>query len=199
MAEVPADFLQLRSRRGADIWDEMWEGVLHTPPAPNIEHQDFEYQLEAWLRTRWSHVRGRRVYHGVNLAPRGGWPNDYRIPDLVLLAAECAAKNRGEWLEGPPTVVIEIHSPGDEALEKLPFYAKLGVPEVWIIDRDSRAVEIYALRAGGRQERIAPAPDGWLRSTATGVQLRPERDRKLAIQMASDAASLRLLPEVGND
>ncbi len=45
MAEVPADFLHERRQRGADIWDEMWEGVLHMPPAPNIEHQDFEYQL----------------------------------------------------------------------------------------------------------------------------------------------------------
>jgi Uma2 family endonuclease len=110
------------------------------------------------------------------------------------LAEDCAAKNRGECLEGPPTVVIEIHSPGDEALEKLPFYANLGVPEVWIIDRDSRAVEIYALRGRG-QERIAPTADGWLQSAATGVQLRTERDGRLAIEVAGDSATLRLLPE----
>ena len=30
--------------------------------------------------------------------------------------------------------MIEIRSPEDEALEKLPFYAALGVPEVWIFD-----------------------------------------------------------------
>ncbi len=198
MAEVPADFLQLRRHRGADIWDEMWEGVLHMPPAPNIAHQDFEYALEAWLRTYWAYVPERRVYHGVNVAPAGGWPDDYRIPDLVLLAEDCAAKNCGEWLEGPPTVVIEIHSPGDEALDKLPFYASLGVPEVWVIDRDSRAVEIHTLRAGG-QERIAPSPDGWLHSVATGIQLRPQRGGKLAIRMASDMASVRFLPETGNE
>jgi Uma2 family endonuclease len=131
------------------------------------------------------------------LAPVGGWPNNYRIPDLVLLATDCAAKNCGECLEGPPTVVIEIHSPGDEALEKLPFYARLGVPEVWVIDRDSRAVEIYALHAGV-QERIAPALDGWLHSSATGIQLRRERDGKLAIKIADNPASLRFLPDVEN-
>ena len=197
IAEVPADFLELRRRRGADIRDEMWEGVLHMPPAPNIEHQDFEGQLEAWVRTHWASARGRRVYHGVNLAPRGGWPNNYRIPDLVLLTADCPARNCGECLEGPPTVVIEIRSPGDETLEKLPFYANLGVPEVWVIDRDSRAVAIYALRAG-TQERITPVADGWLHSAATGIQLRTERDATLAIQMAGDPASLRFLPEPGN-
>ena len=195
MAEVPADFLQQRRHRGADIWDEMWEGVLHMPPAPNIEHQDFEYQLETWLRAHWADVLGRHVDHGVNLAPVGGWPNNYRIPDLILLAADCMAKDCGEWLEGPPTVVIEIHSPGDEAREKLPFYANLGVPEVWIIDRDSRAVEIHALRDGG-QEPIAPAPDGWLHSAATGIRLQ-QQSGKLAIEMAGDPTSLRFLPEVG--
>jgi len=196
MPDVPASFLKQRHDLGADRWDEMWEGVLHMPPAPNIEHQDFEGQLEAWLRAHWACVPKRRVYHGINLAAVGGWPKNYRIPDLLLLAEGCKAKNRGDWLEGPPSVVIEIHSPGDEALEKLPFYAALGVPEVWVIDRDSRAVEIHALGAGG-QACIVPAADGWLHSAATSIQLRQQSDRKLAIQMTGDPASVRFLPDIG--
>ena len=43
-------------------------------------------------------------------------------------------------------MVVEIQSPGDETYEKLPFYAELGVSEVWIINRDSRSIEVYALR-----------------------------------------------------
>ena len=50
------------------------------------------------------------------------------------------------YFEGAPTVVVEIRSPGDETMEKLPFYAKLGVPEVWIIDRDTRQPELYLLK-----------------------------------------------------
>ena len=61
----------------------------------------------------------------------------------------------GECLEGPPTVVIEIRSPDDETLEKLPFYAKLGVPEVWVIDRDSRAVEIEPTRYIGYNSLVS--------------------------------------------
>ena len=71
-------------------------------------------------------------------------------------------------------MTIEIHSPGDEAYEKLPFYAKLGVPEVWIIHRDSRAVEIQ-VRGGDEYECLKPAADGWLHSTAEGVQTRTKR------------------------
>ena len=119
MAEVPADFLQRRRHRGADIWDEMWEGVLHMPPARTSNTRISNTSWKPGSARTGRTCAGRRVYHGVNLVPAGGWPDDYRIPDLVLLAADCAAKNRGEWLEGPPTVVIEIHSPGDEAWEKL--------------------------------------------------------------------------------
>ncbi len=193
MLDVHAEFLEERRRWGADRWDEMWDGVLHMAPAPNIEHQGFEDQLLTWFYTHWRKLPGRRVYSGINVAPRGGWPKNYRIPDLVLLDADCPAKNRGAYLEGPPTVAIEVHSPGDEAYEKLPFYAKLGVPEVWIIHRDSRAVEIHALRRGDYQ-RLAPAADGWLQS-GVGVQLRTKRGRKLAIQMAGEQETLRLLPE----
>lgn len=193
MLDVRSDFLEQRRRFGADRWDEMWDGVLHMPPMPVIEHQDFEYQLEEWFRTHWARVASRRVYHDINVAPRDGWPNNYRIPDIVLLDCDCPAKDRNKYLQGPPTVAIEIHSPGDEAYEKLSFYAKLGVPEVWIIHRDSRAVEIYAL-CGGQQQRVEPAADGWLHS-ATGIQLRTKRGRKLAIQIEGDPDTLRLLPD----
>ena len=56
-------------------------------------------------------------------------------------------------------MVVEIRSPGDETMEKLPFYAQLGVPEVWIIDRDTKVPELYVLRAG-RYENSAGG--GWL-------------------------------------
>jgi Uma2 family endonuclease len=193
MLDVPSDFLEERRRLGADRWDEMWDGVLHMAPAPIIEHQDFEFELEEWLRTHWACVTGRRVHHDINVAPRGGWPKNYRIPDIVLLDVDCPAKNRRDYLEGPPTVAIEIHSPGDEAYEKLPFYGELGVPEVWIINRDSRAVEVRSLH-GGDYTLLEPAADGWLHSRV-GVQLRTRRGRKLAIQNKGKPGTLRLLPD----
>ena len=50
IADVPQHLLDSRARNGADQWDEMWEGVLHMPPAPNREHQGLEWELETWLR-----------------------------------------------------------------------------------------------------------------------------------------------------
>jgi Uma2 family endonuclease len=180
-------------RTGADRWDEMWDGELHMPPPPSVDHQDFEWSLETWLRVRWAPTEGARVYHNVAVAPQGGWPNDYRAPDLVLLLPACTAINRGPYFEGGPDVVVEIHSPGDEAYEKLRFYAGLGVSEVWIIHRDTKQPEIHLLRRG-RYKKQAARADGWLRSPTTGVEMRVGRPGKLAVRLAGDDATRQELP-----
>ena len=162
-------------------------------PAPSRSHQDILMDMCAWLRFHWARARGSRVNLEVNLASPGGWPNDFRIPDLVLLTPDCFHIDHDVYFEGAPTVVAEIRSPGDETMEKLPFYAQLGVPEVWVIDRDTKLPELYRLLAGG-YERQSPAADGWLHSPATGVRLRGE-GKRLALQLADDEATRRLLPE----
>jgi len=59
--EVPPDILAWRKRTGADMWDEMWDGVLHMAPLPNREHQNFVSVMETYLRRRWARPRGMRV------------------------------------------------------------------------------------------------------------------------------------------
>ena len=194
MPEVPQHILQWRKRTGADQWDEVWEGVLHMPPAPNREHQELEGALERWLWAHWAEPQGARVYHQINVASVGGWPHDYRIPDLVLLTPDRFHIDHNEYFEGAPTVVVEIHSSGDEAHDKMPFYAELGVPEVWVIDRGSKVPEVYAL-AGDRYERQAPDHEGWIHSSAANVQLREHPGRKLALQIAGEPSTLGIVPE----
>jgi Uma2 family endonuclease len=194
LAEVPEMLLQWRTRSGADKWDEMWEGVLHMPPMPNREHQNFEFELEAWLREHWARPRGNKVYHAINLSGRTDWTQDYRIPDLVLLTAARLDIDRNEYFQGPPEVVVEIHSPGDEAYEKLPFYAQLGVPEVWILDRDAKTPEVHVLEAGEYRPRASDAT-GWTLSPATGIEMRAESGAKLAIRLAGQPETLALVPE----
>jgi len=194
MPGVPGQILELRKRTGADRWDEMWEGVLHMPPMPSRRHQELEGALERWLWTHWAQPQGNRVYHQINVASADGWPNDYRIPDLVLVTPDRFHIDRDDYFEGPPTAVVEIRSPGDETEEKLPFYAKIGVPEVWVIDRDTRSPKVHLLR-GAEYEIAAADEDGWVTSPATAVQLRAEPPAKLGIRLAHHAGSFRLLPE----
>ena len=72
IADVPSSLLESRHRTGTDRWDEVWDGVLHTPPMPNQDHQALEGTLEHWLRTFWAKPKGNKVYHQINLAAPGG-------------------------------------------------------------------------------------------------------------------------------
>lgn len=193
MAEVPEHLLAWRKSTGAERWDEIWEGVLHMPPVPNREHQDFLDALKTWLDLRWAERGGGRVHREVNLVVPGGWPDkDYRIPDLILLTPDRFGIDHNEYFEGAPLVVVEIHSPGDESYDKFDFYARLGVPEIWIIDRDTKAPDVYVFQDPDyRQEQ--PRDDGWTRSPLTGVLMQRRSDGKLDIQRDDDPATRRAL------
>jgi Uma2 family endonuclease len=192
--EVPPETLAWRKRTGNDKFDEMWDGVLHMSRAPARSHQDLLGQLMLWLGPHWANPHGNRAYVQINVTLPGGWPDNYRIPDLVLLSPDRFHIDRDLYFEGAPTVVVEIRSPGDETMEKLPFYAQLGVPEVWILDRDTRVPELYVLQAG-QYHLASPAADGCLHSAATGIRLRGEAGNRLALQYQADESTRRVLPE----
>lgn len=193
MPDIPPEILKWRQRTGADQFDEMWEGVLHMAPAPTRRHQDLQGSLFMYLQNYWARPLGAKVYCQINVASIGGWPEDYRIPDLVLLTPERFCIDKDSYFEGPPSVAVEIRSPNDESYEKLSFYEALGIPEVWIIDRDTKQPELYILRSG-RYEKQAPV-NGWFRSDETGVELRIGQPGKLAIRIAGDDATCVELPE----
>jgi len=164
------------------------------PPSPNREHQGLEWAIETWLRQYWAGPRGCKVYHQINVASIGGWPDNYRIPDLVLLTPERFAIDHNEYFEGAPAVVCEIHSPGDEAYEKMPFYSEFGVPELWIIDRDTKRPEVYVLEGTAYAKQPAGS-EGWLHSLATGIELRGATGQKLALRIGGDPNTGRLVPQ----
>ncbi len=188
MLEVPDSLLEQRRTSGADQWDEAWHGVLHMVPPPNVMHQDLEWQIETWLRMHWQPTRaGNLVYHQVALSPIENWVKDYRTPDVVLFNSDDAENLRDTYCHGPCTVAIEIRLPNDESLAKLEFYAKSGVSEVWIIDRDGRQPEIHVLQHGNYQVP-SPSTDGWLRSSVVSVMMKCE-ENKLAFQIPNHTST----------
>ena len=167
-------------------------GVLHTAPTPNRDHQELAGHVWKWLREHWAQPGGNRADPPRNVVSVGGWPHDYRIPDVVLLTPDRFEFDRNDYVEGPPAVVVEVRSPGDETYEKLPFYAALGVPEVWIVDHDSKQPQVNVLIEG--DYTLQPAgSEGWMLSPTTSVRLRPENG-KLAMQLGEDGGTKRLLP-----
>ena len=192
--DIPDQWLQDFPGRHDDRWDEMWEGVLHVPPCATADHQDFGGQLYSWLHVNWAKPNGCRAYPAVNISDReDDWTTNYRIPDLSLLTADRFHINRNDFFFGAPLVVVEVRSPRDESYEKLPFYASLGVPEVWIIDRDSKHPEIYTLNHGQYVTAVAD-DDDWTLSEATGIRMKATDVKKLAIELAGDASTHDELP-----
>src|SRR5262245_47798647 len=181
MPVVYPEILESRKRTGADQWDEMWEGVLHMPPMPTNRHQELGSHLEGYVRFNWARRRKAKVFREVNLASVGGWNEDYRVPDLLVLTPERFHIDKDEYFEGWPDGLVEIHSPGDEAYEKLEFYRNLGVPEVWIIHRDTKEPEIYLLKRRSYKKQ-KPSADGWVRSPLTGLEMRSNKRGKLSIR-----------------
>ena len=186
--EMPKHWLEERRKSDASCRDEMWSGVLHMAPMPNLFHQELGSELFGLLKQRWAKPLGGKVYQEINLTTpedEQDWTKNYRVPDLVLLSAERLEFRRVEYVAGPPLVCIEIKSPNDESYEKLPFYAGLGVPEVWSIDRDTKKPDMLILKEGEYRSLTADQ-EGWLRSDAVGVRMR-DRDAKLLMEFDGDA------------
>jgi Uma2 family endonuclease len=140
----PAEFealLERRRRLGQDLFDEVWDGVLHMNPAPHSRHGKVDGQL-AHLLYEPAREGGLAMTGPVNV----GGPEDYRVPDRALLRP------------GPDAVylptaalVVEVVSPDDDTWQKLPFYAKQGVDELLIVDPQERRVHWLGLQ--GREYR----------------------------------------------
>jgi len=113
-------------------------------PPPAFTHQHLAGQLYVVL----AEVAKRRglvaVYESGLFDPPEGFEN-YRVPDMTILDSRHASK-RG--IEGVAELVVEILSPNDESREKLPFYARVGVREIWLFDPKKHTVEIFQTRDG---------------------------------------------------
>ncbi len=153
--DPPADLIAERQRLGLDNHDEVWDGEYHMVPAASSEHQRTIMRLAmCWFPT--AEQVGLDLRHEWNLIPVGepGW-NDFRVPDLVVFRPE-VHHERGAV--GPASLVVEVRSPGDESFQKLPFFERLGVGEVLIIDRDTKAVR-----------RWVSGPEGLIESVGDGA------------------------------
>jgi Uma2 family endonuclease len=169
LSHISDEELARRKALGLDRRDEVWEGVLHMTPAPNVEHQRILDRLigllEPLLRTS---ARGS-LCSGINIF-RGD--QDYRIPDLTFIAAGREPLLADDGVRGGgPDAVIEIRSPHDESYEKFPFYAAIGTREVVVIDRDTKRPEIFRL-AGSQYVALEPDVEGWLHAETMGVRFR---------------------------
>lgn len=165
LVEVPDSLLDERRRLGLDVFDEVWEGVLHMVPAPGGPHQRLGTCLSRAIGPA-ADRRGLLISYETGLYAA---VDDYRVPDLAVYRPE-QASDRG--IDASAELVVELRSPGDESYDKLDWYARRGVREVLIVHPPTRAVERYALR-GGAYRLVEPDAEEAVTSDVLGVRLRP--------------------------
>ena len=131
---------------------EIIHGVLHTHPRPAPRHARAYSSLGVELGGPFDRARN---------GPGGWWILDE--PELHLdghvLVPDLAGWKRTRmprlpetaWFELAPDWICEILSPSTAKLdraEKLPLYARCGVPHCWLVDPDLKTLEVFENRDG---------------------------------------------------
>jgi Uma2 family endonuclease len=175
-AMIHESFVEGRRALGQDRFDEVWDGVLYMVPPPTGRRAAAGMSLLRALLPIADSL-GLDVFYGAGLFdPHVPGYEDYRVPDLAVFDRRHRS-DRG--IEGAAHLVIEILSPRDASREKLPFYARVGVREVWLVDPALPSVEVHvcapdgttlAQRADARGRIAAPALE--LEVEPTGPALR---------------------------
>jgi Uma2 family endonuclease len=184
MAPIPEWFLEQRRKRGDDRHDEVWDGVLHMAPQPTSWHQLVKADLLHVLRP-FADARGLRVATELAVFDPVKGETNYRAPDMSVVDPRYLTR-RG--VEARAELVIEVLSPEDESRDKFPFFAACGIPEVWLIDPETRVAEVYVLR--GSTYFAVVDSDGTVRAPLFQLELRTIEGPKLRISWRDGHAEI---------
>jgi Uma2 family endonuclease len=133
---------------------EIMDGVLLTIPSPGPGHQSVDMALSFYLCQHVNMAGLGEAFSApfdVELAPKRVFQ-----PDLLVLLNRSLGKVTTTRVVGAPDLVIEIASPGTVAydrLSKYQAYAQAGVEEYWMVDTETRSVEVLTLQAGVYQSQ----------------------------------------------
>ena len=127
---------------------EILDGELFVTAAPSRNHQRVVLTLAMSLEM---HARSHNLGE-VDIAPFDTILSDLNVaqPDIIFVAIDRMPSFSNRGFEGAPTLVIEVLSPSTARIDrntKLQIYARHGVPYYWIVDPDTRAIDVH-VRAG---------------------------------------------------
>jgi len=172
-----------RQECGGDRYDEVWDGLYIISPTADIEHQRIISQLIPPLFFTIVEEDRGKVYPGVNVTDSAeDWTKNYRVPDMavVMNTSQERCRNIGDAFCGGPDFLIEVRSPGDRSFDKLDFYASIGVREFLIVDRDTKAINLFKFQS--RQTTEVKPKEGWLESEVVGLAFRTGSEPVLEVR-----------------
>jgi Uma2 family endonuclease len=124
---------------------EIIEGELFEMPPPNLAHATVIANLIALLVPIVKALGGRWYTAPVGVFIAGANPVE---PDIVVILPGGAARREQRGIEGPPDLVVEVLSPSNQThdvVTKRAHYGRAGVREYWIVNPETRSVDILTL------------------------------------------------------
>lgn len=122
---------------------EVIDGEVCETPAPGPRHQKVAarlyFLLDAYVR---EHGLGE-MYWDVDLLFVGG---QFLRPDMLFVPVARLGGVTDRGVESVPGLVVEVVSPHSGTIDrekKPPRYRDFGVPEYWVADAESRAIEVH--------------------------------------------------------
>ena len=115
-------------------------------PAPNSYHQ----AVLSRIYSQFAEQIDKPGKGYVFFAPIDVQLDEFNIvkPDLVVILQDRKSILSKKNIQGTPSLVVEIVSPGNSKHDrqlKMKLYEKFEIPEYWIIDPDAESVETYYL------------------------------------------------------
>lgn len=174
--DLEQELIEHRQAIGADRFDEVWEGVYMMAPFPGTERQGISLRLGSILLEVVEDAGLGSVLAGANLAgDHEDWKRDYRVPDVVVFLHGGPGEDRDSHWRGGADLVVEVTSANDRTYEKLPFYGRVGVRELLIVDRDPWTLRRHVLRESELQPAGTSTVDGGETLTLTTADLQLRR------------------------
>lgn len=143
---LEGEYLSLETNHLVDFAD----GTIEVLPLPTPAHQSIvAFLYQALLLYVTARQAGKVLFAPLRVRL---WPQKYREPDLVFLAAANLDKIRSHYWDGAD-LVMEVVSGGaaDRQRDKVikrEEYARAGISEYWLVDPDEATITVLRLSDG---------------------------------------------------
>lgn len=139
----PVSFQDLQAFPEGERWEIIDGEPFLMAAAPRLLHQAVVGSFHASMLVA---LRGKRCR--VYLSPVDVKFTDFNVvqPDLVVICDR--AQERETHVEGAPALCVEVLSPSSgrhDRIRKLNLYARMGVPEYWIVSTMPPILEVLVL------------------------------------------------------
>lgn len=126
---------------------QLIEGDLYMAPSPDLFHQDILFNVAYLIRQYLE----KHPIGSVHIAPSDVQLSDLNVyqPDVYFVSKSRKSIRTRQGATGAPNLVVEVLSPRTAKLDrgmKRTVYARTGVEELWLVDPETRQVQVYHLQ-----------------------------------------------------